>query len=148
MRFDDDLPVLSASRNAELLPYGSSLTGPMVVPSCVQCGQLVWYPRGFCPSCGSRKLSPVPMSGRGIVYTYSIVRKDDWEYEHYTPYVIAYVELEEGPRIFTNIVSVDEDSLCCGMRVEAVFQQGADGTSVVRFRPATGGSEAGSAIGT
>ena len=105
------------------------------VPYCRTCGEAVWYPRGHCPNCYSTDLESRPMSGRGSVYTFSIVRRGEGPYAEVTPYVIAYVELEEGPRIATNIVGIDPEQVEVGMAVEAVFEDTGEGTALVRFAP-------------
>ena len=53
-------------------------------------------------------------------------------------YVLAYVELEEGPRVMTNIVECDPNDVRIGQRVEVVFHDTGQGTALVRFRPAPG----------
>lgn len=75
-------------------------------------------------------------SGRGQVYSFTIVHRSNLDgYRVATPYVIAYVELEEGPRILTNVVDCDPGELFVGMPVSVVFQDTGTGTSLFRFKP-------------
>lgn len=110
--------------------------GTFSLERCRSCATLVWYPRGFCASCGSEDVAPVTASGRGTVYSFSVVHRAVGEYRGHEPYVVAYVELEEGPRILTNIVTCDPASLAIGATVRIVFEHGTDGSVLYRFAPA------------
>jgi uncharacterized OB-fold protein len=103
---------------------------------CAQCDAVVWYPRGVCPICLSSNLSWFHASGHGTIYSYTISRKGEGEFRAASPFVLAYVELDEGPRILTNIVDVDLQSITIGMPVVVVFDDTGAGLSLVRFRPA------------
>jgi uncharacterized OB-fold protein len=74
-------------------------------------------------------------SGRGAVYSFSINRRGDGPFRPASPFVLAYVELDEGPRVLTNIVGIDAESVEIGMRVRAIFVPAGD-TAIVRFEPA------------
>ena len=73
------------------------------------------------------------MSGRGTVYSYSIVAKGNGRWKESGPYVVAYVELAEGPRILTNIVNVTPNEVHINMPVTAVFDTDDDGRVLLRF---------------
>ena len=112
--------------------------GRLVLPRCVECQTVVWYPRPFCPSCGSLKVEWVQASGRGSVYSFTVNRRGQADLPAYRDagvYVLAYVELDEGPRVMTNIVDCDPDDVRIGQRVEVVFHDTGQGTALVRFRP-------------
>jgi len=82
----------------------------------------------------------VPASGRGTIYSYTVNRRgaaDLPQYRQAGVYVLAYVELEEGPRIMTNIVECDPDSVRIGQKVELVFHDTGEGSALARFRPAS-----------
>lgn len=74
-------------------------------------------------------------SGRGTVYSYSVVSKGMGEYAGIGSYVLAYVELEEGPRVMTNIVEADPAALQVGDAVEVVFSPAGEHGALPRFRP-------------
>lgn len=108
----------------------------LVLPRCDRCATVIWYPREFCPACGSMEVSWFEASGQGTVYSFSIVRKGEAMYGAAAPYVLAYVELEEGPRLMTNIVDCEPESITVGQAVSVVFHETGQGPKLPRFRPA------------
>jgi len=96
---------------------------------------MVWFPRKHCPDCWTETLSVFDASGRGTVYSFTIIRKVANDYKAATPFVVAYVELSEGPRVMTNIVDCDPESVTVGMPVEMVFHDTGEGNALYRFRP-------------
>ncbi len=118
--------------------WDGTAEGKLLLPKCTECQSYIWFPRPFCPSCGSLSVDWVPASGKGTVYTFTVNRRgagDLPEYRETPPYVLAYVELAEGPRIMTNIVECDPDSVRIGQAVELVFHDTGQGTALYRFRP-------------
>jgi len=111
--------------------------GELRVQLCDCCGKHVFYPRLRCPECGADALSWVRTSGRARLYSYSIshVAMPGWAGE--TPYIIAVVELEEGPRMMTNLVGVPADPahLTLDMPLEVVFEPRGE-MMLPMFRPA------------
>jgi len=119
--------------------WDGTAEGKLLLAKCNECEQLIWYPRPFCPVCASTSVSWVPASGRGTVYSFTVNRRgvaDLPAYRDAGVYVLAYVELDEGPRIMTNIVECDPDSVRVGQKVEVVFHDTGQGTALWRFRPA------------
>ncbi|MEX2555142.1 MAG: Zn-ribbon domain-containing OB-fold protein [Actinomycetota bacterium] len=102
---------------------------------CSECAAVVWYPRGICPDCSSSNLDWFEASGRGLVYSFTINHRGTGPYEGIGPYILAYVELEEGPRMLTNIVDCDSEKLRIGQLVEVRFADTGTGTALVRFTP-------------
>ena len=102
---------------------------------CTACGFAIWYPRALCPDCGSVDTEWVEASGRGTIYTFSTTRRGQGRWRDVTPYVLAYVELEEGPRVLTNIVGADPDTLRIGQAVEVTWDDTGEGPALYRFRP-------------
>ena len=100
-----------------------------VLPRCTACGKLHWYPRAVCPFCFSTEIEYRPASGKGTIYSYSVMRRTS------SPYAIAYVTLEEGVTMMTNIVECELDDIDIGQAVEVVFVP-TDGPPVPMFRPA------------
>ena len=80
---------------------------------CDSCGALAFPPRQVCAKCGSTVLSRVRLGGTGRLYTYAIVRQAPKEFP--TPYVIGYVDLDEGVRVFTRVITGSEQDLRLGM---------------------------------
>jgi uncharacterized OB-fold protein len=100
------------------------------IPVCTACGKAHWYPRAICPFCASDKMQWRDASGKGTIYTYSVMRRVK------EPYVIAHVTLAEGPTMLTNIVDCDFDKLRVGQSVAVVFKETENGPPVPMFRPA------------
>lgn len=104
--------------------------GRFVLPWCDECGRTHWYPRAVCPHCFSSHTSWKPASGRGTVYSHSTMLRVD------APFTLAYVTLEEGPTMLTNLVGADPGAWHIGMAVQLRFQNAEDGTPVPVFAPA------------
>lgn len=131
------LPVRTSEVTSETEPFWTGLAeGSLRLPRCCDCDAVIWYPRAVCPLCGGSELEWITASGRGTVYSYSVVHKTQGRWNEHVPFVLAYVELDEGPRVMTNIVGCDPSTVSCGQAVEAVFDPGADGMSLLRFSPA------------
>ncbi len=119
--------------------WDATAEGRLLLPKCQECAGLIWFPRPFCPQCGSLKIDWVQASGKGTIYSFTVNRRgagDLVEYKDPVPYVLAYVELEEGLRIMTNIVGCDPDSVKIGQAVEVVFHDTGQGSALYRFKPA------------
>jgi uncharacterized OB-fold protein len=109
----------------------------LILQRCSSCTQHIFYPRYNCPHCGSTTLEWVKASGNGSVHTFTVARRPTHPaFADRTPYVIAIVELEEGPRMTTNIVDCDPDSVRIGMRVKVTFEDVNEEVSLPVFRPA------------
>ena len=116
--------------NPETKPFwDAAAEGRLLVKKCVTCGQVHFYPRAICPFCGSDKTEWVTASGRGTVYSYSVMRRVP------IPYALAYVTLEEGVTMMTNIVDGDLDAIRIGQRVTVAFKPSEGGPPVPMFRP-------------
>jgi len=104
--------------------------GRFMLRWCDDCGKTHWYPRAVCPHCFSSKTQWKPASGRGTVYSYSTMQRVE------PPYTLAYVTLDEGPTMLTNLVGAAPDGWCIGMKVVVQFQASDDGTPVPVFHAA------------
>jgi uncharacterized protein len=131
------LPVPEPTPTLETEPFWDAATeGRLVLPRCDDCDTVIWYPRRFCPECHGRSVSWFDASGRGAVYSFTVVRQAPGEWKASVPYVIAYVELAEGPRVLTNVVGCEVDDVHVGLAVSAVFERSPGGVGVLRFTPA------------
>lgn len=108
--------------------WKSAEEGRLLINKCEDCGEFHYYPRFLCPFCHSDRTLWTEVSGTGKIYTYSIMRKG-------TPYAIAFVELDEGPRLMTNIVDCDLDEIHINQRVQVVFKQSGDSENPGAFVP-------------
>lgn len=130
------LPTVEPTATPEDAPFWKAAAdGRLVLPRCGACSAYIWYPRAICPLCQSTDITWVPGSGQGTVYSFTVPYRAYGPFKDETPYVIAYVELEEGPRVLTNIVGTDPESVYIGQAVTAVFEP-AGSTRVLRFTPA------------
>lgn len=130
----DALPAPEPYPNPEDGPFwAAAREDRLILPRCRICATVIWYPRGFCPECGSTDVDWFEASGRGRVYACSAVHRGQGSWAAASPYCLAYVELEEGPRILTNIVGTDADAVKVGQPVQAVFVPAGE-QKLVRFR--------------
>lgn len=121
-------------------PYWDGLRQrTLVLPRCKACGQ-AWYPLGpACPSCFAIAFDWSPMAGTGVLHNYVVYHKAfaPW-LEKRVPYAVVQVELDEGPRLTTNLIDCPIDAVKIGMRVETAFEDITDEITLLQFRPASG----------
>lgn len=116
------LPSLPPPFNPEAAPFwAAAAEGRLVLPRCDACGHHIWYPRSWCPVCGSESVTWTELSGRGTVYAVTVLRKGMGPWADAAPYTAAYVELEEGPRVLANIVTDHPAAVAVGDPVRATF---------------------------
>jgi uncharacterized protein len=109
----------------------------LVLQRCRSCGAVQHRPRALCVSCLSSEIEHFEASGRGTVWTFTVTEQNQVPaFRDATPYVLAYVELEEGPRLLSNVVACPPDAVRIGMPVVAEFRADAEGLAVPVFRPA------------
>ena len=108
---------------------------------CNHCGEKIFPARDVCPACNAPSKTPVTFSGKGEVYSYSIVHHPPEGFEHYAPYVVALVRLAEGPLVAAQLTDVGGEKIEIGMPVEMVkrklCEDGAKGAIIYgyKFRP-------------
>jgi len=103
--------------------------GQFLIPKDNSNGELFWYPRKNSPLTGSSDISWVEASGSGIIYSHSTLWRAD------PAYCIAYVTLDEGVTVMSNIVDTDFAKVRIGQRVKMVFKEAVDGHPVPCFAP-------------
>ncbi len=104
---------------------------------CTTCDEPVWFPREVCPGCRGDTLEWRPASGRGEVYACTVEHRPTMPTPFGdAPYVVAIVELAEGPRLLTNVVGCPPDSVSVGMRVQVTWEELSDGRNLPLFEPA------------
>jgi len=119
-------------------PYWEAAAeGTLLLQRCRPVGHLQHYPRSLCATCWSQELEWEAASGRGTVWTYTVVHMPGhaaWRDE--VPYVLAIVELDEGPRLMTNIVGTDTDAVQVGQAVELAAVRDSSGPQpLLQFTP-------------
>jgi len=105
--------------------------GRLLLRHCDDCGKTHWYPRAVCPHCLSSNTQWKPASGRGTVYSHSTMQRVE------PPYTLAYVTLDEGPTLLTNLVDAGPEGWRIGMPVQVRFVPTDDGTPMPVFAPGT-----------
>ncbi len=124
-------PIATIARQPESQGFQEAAAqGRFTIPRCSDCGRSHWYPRALCPFCFSDRITWQDSTGRGTVYSYTVMRRAK------PIYAVAYVTLDVGPTMMTNIVGCDVDAIKIGMSVQAVFHPAGDGTLVPMFKPA------------
>jgi uncharacterized OB-fold protein len=109
----------------------------LVLQKCADCSTLRFYPRALCPSCLSSRTDYLRASGRGTVYTFTVTHQNQAPgFKDELPYVMAYVQLEEGPRLLTNIIETPPDEVKIGMPVEVLFEDVDEELAIPKFRKA------------
>ena len=109
---------------------------------CSSCSEVRWPPSPVCPECHSSATEWIVSAGRGRVYTFAVYHTAFHPaFEGELPYIIAVVELEEGPHLITNIVGAKPSEIECDMPVEVVWEDIEDGLSIARFRPVSAGTK-------
>ncbi len=115
----------------------SAAKGQLTVAKCNACGNVFHYPRPHCPACWSDQIEMILACGRATLYTYSTVHRNELApFADRLPYVAAVVELEEGPRLMTNVEDCDPDRLAIGMALMVSFRQLTDTVAAPVFVPA------------
>jgi uncharacterized protein len=96
----------------------------LIGSKCSQCGKVFFPKRVICPECRRRgKIEDIKLSGKGKIYTYSVINTPTDEFKTLAPYVVAIIELEEGTKITSQIVDCDPEEIEIGDEVEVVFRK-------------------------
>jgi uncharacterized OB-fold protein len=108
----------------------------LVVQTCDDCEAKIFYPRKFCPECWSANLHWSEASGKAKVFSFSITMMGiEDKFAEDLPLVLAWVDLEEGVRMLTNIINCNPEEVRIGMDVEVVFEDITPEISLPKFRP-------------
>ena len=106
------------------LYWDAAREGRLLIKHCTACGEDFFYPRTYCPRCWSADTEWKESSGRGRVYTFTVVHQNDLPpFKDRIPYVVAIVELDEGVRLTSNVEGVDPEEVRCDMPVQVAFRE-------------------------
>jgi uncharacterized OB-fold protein len=114
--------------------WTAAAAGRLCVQRCGSCGHHQYYGRALCVRCAGLDVEWVPVSGRGTVYSFTVIRRNaapPWKTQ--VPYVVAVVEVEEGPRILSNIVGCEPSEVGIGAAVTVDFSQVKNGIAIPVF---------------
>lgn len=130
------VPPVPADDAASAPFWDATRSKRLVFQRCDDCGAPVWYPRAVCPSCLSGDLTWTEATGRGTVYSVSVhYRAPAPELADDVPYAVALVDLDDGPRMLTNVVGCDPEAVRIGDRVLATWRALPDGRHLLQFAP-------------
>jgi hypothetical protein len=115
--------------------YEAAHRGELRLQRCTECGRFRHYPRPVCPHCLSRDFAWERASGRGTVYTWTIVHGPTLPaFQHKLPYNVVDVLLEEGVHLVSEVLDCPPGEICAGLPVEATFVPVTDEITLVKFR--------------
>tara|TARA_B100001142_G_scaffold291158_1_gene309165 strand:+ start:522 stop:932 length:411 start_codon:yes stop_codon:yes gene_type:complete len=121
----------------ESIPFWEGVKNhQLMVQKCLRCDHRWFPPSSVCTSCGNRDFEWVTLSGKGTVFSFVVFHRvyhKGWEGE--LPYVVGIVELEEGPRMLSNIIEVPAENVKCDMPVRVVFDDVTDQLTLPKFKP-------------
>ncbi|HIH97037.1 MAG TPA: Zn-ribbon domain-containing OB-fold protein [Thermoplasmata archaeon] len=98
----------------------------LIGKKCTQCGQIYFPPRDVCPKCRREsigKMEDYKLKGTAKIFTYTIIHIAPPEFVKQQPYIMAIVELDEGPRLTAQLVDIEPENVKIGIRVKAVFRK-------------------------
>jgi uncharacterized OB-fold protein len=123
--------------SVETRPYWSNLRERrLTLPKCNACGHFWFPPSVLCPNCHSDDYSWADASGRGTVFSYVVFHRVYHPgFADEVPYVVAIIELEEGPRILSNVVGIEPDCVFCEMPVQVQYVDISSETTIPKFIP-------------
>jgi len=121
--------------NADSLPYwNAAREGRLLIRRCTACGETHFMPRHLCPYCWSDRVEWIESNGAGRVHSFSVVhRAPTATFAPMAPYVIALIDLDEGPRMFANLVSDGARTIAIGDRVRVTFEERGNGAMLPQF---------------
>lgn len=127
-------PSTSPAVDAYTQPFWDALNEQrLVIQRCNRCSRYQYYPRLVCRHCQARALTWEEVSGTGTIYTFSIVSRSPSQFQSLVPYVVAVVELKEGPRIATRIMTTDVSTVRIQDNVEVRFLRAENGQVLPLF---------------
>jgi uncharacterized protein len=120
--------------------WDGAANNKLLMQRCRDCGKYVWTPRPSCFECGSEHLDWQELSGRGEVYSFTVIRQvvgraASPAFEKDIPYVIAWIDLNEGPRMISNVVGCPVENVKLGMKVSVTFEQQSADIWLPKFKP-------------
>ncbi|MEM2883742.1 MAG: Zn-ribbon domain-containing OB-fold protein [Nitrososphaerales archaeon] len=110
----------------------------LLIQRCKKCGEYQWYARANCIHCGSRELEWVKSSGKGKIYSYTVINMvvgNSPIFNKELPYAVALVELDEGPRMYAMMTDCYLSDVKIDIPVEVVFKDVAPDLTIPMFRP-------------
>jgi len=122
------------SNSDSALYWKGAVEGHLLLRRCLDCGGTHFMPRYMCPECWSERLDWFQASGMGTIYSFTIIwRASDPAFREAVPYVVALIDLEEGPRMTANILGDGALDCAIGDTVSVVFEKRGENSAVPQF---------------
>ena len=103
--------------------------GKLMLPRCLECNRVHWYPRYICQFCHSMSLEWIEGSGEGTIHTFAVQHLTPPAWQGDAPYVTAYIDLKEGDRMLTILRGVDPmkpEDIKIGAQVKVEFEEASE----------------------
>ncbi len=108
----------------------------LLMPRCDACGHRWFPPSLLCPHCSAENWSWAAVSGRGRVFSFVVYHRVYHSgFADEVPYAVAVIELDEGPRMISNVVGIAPDKLVCDMKVEIAYEAISPTVTLPKFKP-------------
>jgi len=134
-QYTKPLPVID-DRNRPF--WEGARAGELRVQQCLDCSRMRHPPGPLCPDCHSVSTDWVRLSGKGVVWSRCIFHRPYFpSFSADLPYAVVLVQLDEGPKLYSNLVDVANSQIRIGMPVEAYFEPVTDEVTLIKFRAAT-----------
>lgn len=123
--------------------WDGAKAGNLRLQKCTECANVYFPPRPFCPACASRSVESFNASGKGTLHSYVINHRAAPGFEADAPYAIAVVMLDEGVKMMTSMVNIEQtpEALTLDMPVEVAFEAVSETISLPKFQPVAGGAK-------
>ncbi|GCE22358.1 Zn-ribbon domain-containing OB-fold protein [Dictyobacter kobayashii] len=119
----EQLPISLLQQDSDSRPYWEGLAqGELRIQRCTSCSRAVFYPRALCPHCHASTLSWIVTTGKGEIYSYTVVHQAYGPFATDLPFVVAIIELEEGVRMMSRLVETPRERIQIGAAVQVSFQ--------------------------
>jgi uncharacterized OB-fold protein len=117
--------------------WDGTLEGKLLVQECSMCGQRQLYGRSLCTNCHAAALTWIESSGLGTIYSRTIIRQNpNRSFKHMIPFVVALIDLDDGPRLMSNVIGTPAEEVHIGDRVRVVFEPVSDAVALPLFEVA------------
>ncbi len=132
-----DMPVPVPNHDTQEF-WDACANGELLLPSCGNCDHFRWPPGPMCPHCQTLGTKWVPSTGEGSIYSWTVVSNPPGPgLDADIPYLLALVEMSEGPRLIGNVLDCPPDDIFAGMRVRTVFEPISDEIAIYNFQRIT-----------
>ncbi len=129
--YEKPLPIIDSDSK----PYwDAAKEGKLLIQRCQDTGKHFFYPRPFVPGTGGRNIEWVEAAGTGIIYSCTVAYRAGPAFAEDTPFVVAIVTLEEGPRMLSNVITDDPESVKIGDKVKVVFDKVTEEVTLPKFQ--------------